>query len=283
VDLAALVADWTPEPLETSGRIDAWPLAAFAGLLDQPFTGDLVPPGWHEFCLLEHSTQAELDDDGHLREGRFLPPMPDRRRMFAGGRVEWHAPLRVGDEVRKHAELAACTPKTGRSGEMVFVTVRNTWSTGGTVALVEELDYVYRSQPAGQQRGTVPVEDGVAEPQGEWTARLEPDPALLFRYSALTYNAHRIHYDQPYVTQVEGYPGLVVHGPLQALLLLELPRRFAPDATPATFAYRLRAPSFAGRTLVAAGGPGGELVGASSGCAPSITGTVTFLAEPDAG
>lgn len=272
---------WSPGPVETHGVIDPWPARAFAGLLDVPSpggsVGDPLPPLWHGFHLLAHPAQSELGEDGHPAAGRFLPPLPDRRRMFAGGRLEMREPLRTGDAVTRRSSLAAVAPKTGRSGVMVFVTERHEWARDGRVAVVEEQDFAYRSQSAGSVRNLTPTPGGGGEPDrvDGWSLRLDTDTAVLFRFSALTYNTHRIHYDVPYATGVEGYPGLVVHGPLLALLLLELPRRFAPDRTVTAFSYRLRAPVFAGSPVVASGRPD-ALVAGTPGAAPAITGSVTL-------
>ncbi|WP_296372539.1 MULTISPECIES: MaoC family dehydratase N-terminal domain-containing protein [unclassified Pseudonocardia] len=282
-DLSSHLTGWAPAPVETAGRIDACPTEAFAGLLDQPSPGtgegDPLPPMWHWFHLLAHPAQADLGEDGHPAHGAFLPPLPDRRRMFAGGRLQVREPLRIGDEVTRRSSLVSVTPKTGRSGAMVFVTEQHEYRRAGVVALIEEQDYAYRSQPAGSVRGLAPEAPVAAEPEptGGWRARIDPDPRMLFRFSALTYNTHRIHYDQPYVTGVEGYPGLVVHGPLLALLLLELPRRFAPERQVAGFSYRLRSPAFAGVPIVADGDVRGELAAGVPGQPASVTGTVGFL------
>lgn len=267
-------------PVETAGPVDPWPSAAFAGLLDQPSPvtgpGDPLPPMWHWFHLLAHPAQAELGEDGHPAHGQFLPPLPDRRRMFAGGRLEMREPLRVGDDVTRRSSLVAATPKSGSSGAMVLVTERHEYHRGGMLALVEEQDFAYRSQPAGVARElAAPPATGEAE-RAAWRLRLEPDAATLFRFSALTYNTHRIHYDHPYVTGVEGYPGLVVHGPLLALLLLELPRRFAPGRAVASFSYRLRTPAFAGVPIVADGDASGTLRAGAPGAEASIKAQVTF-------
>jgi hydroxyacyl-ACP dehydratase HTD2-like protein with hotdog domain len=282
--LADHVADWKPEPLEESDAIRAWPSGAFAAVLDQPTPIDErdapLPLGWHRFHFLEAPATAELGEDGHVREGRFLPPIPNRRRMFAGGRLMVHSPIRVGDEIVRRSEITSVEPKSGRSGEMLFVTLRQEFRRDGQLLLVEEEDAVYRQQEPGTPRATpqapAPSELPDAAP---WRAMLHPDEAMLLRFSALTYNAHRIHYDLPYAREVEGFPGLLVHGPLLALLLLELPRRFAPDRQVSEFAYRLRSPSFAGAPIVADGTPtdtGVDLAAAVPGAAPAITGTATF-------
>lgn len=251
--LAGHLEGWAPAPVRRTGVVTGWAVEAFCALLDQPSplvdgTGAL-PPLWTGFGLLAHPAQAELGADGHPTEGEFLPPIPHRRRMFAGGR--WFAgpdALPVGEPIDRRSAVTSVEVKQGRSGEMAFVTVRTEFGHGGRVLATEEQDIVYRSEPAPEtakpaaRPGAVPEE----VPEAEHELVLEPDPTLLFRFSALTYNAHRIHYDQPYTTGVEGYPGLVVHGPLLALLALELPRRHHPDERVAEFRYRLRRPAFAG-------------------------------------
>ena len=279
-DLARRIDGWAPASVEVHGRIDRWPIEAFAALLDQPPPGDPVPPLWHGFHLLDHPAQADLGDDGHPARGRFLPPLPDRRRMFAGGRLEVRAPLRVDDEVTRRSSLVSAAAKAGRSGPMVVVTVRHELRRDGELVVVEEQDFAYRSQPAGSARELPAAAPAAPAGAGPWRLAAEPDETMLFRFSALTANAHRIHYDHPYATGVEGYPGLVVHGPLLALLLLELPRRFAPDRAVTGFSYRLRRPAFAGRPIVAAGEPSGELVAGVPGQPPSITGTVRLADAP---
>jgi 3-methylfumaryl-CoA hydratase len=166
--------------------------------------------------------------------------------------------------------------KSGRSGEMAFVTVRAELTADGVLAAVEEQDIVYRSEPEGTPKhATKRQETSVTEPAGDWKRRLATDPVLLFRFSALTYNGHRIHYDLPYATEEEGYPGLVIHGPLLALLALDLPRVHAPGATLKSFEYRLVRPAFAPATVVAVGQPARdgivELTVAAVGAEPSLT------------
>jgi 3-methylfumaryl-CoA hydratase len=281
--LAELVAGWAPGPVEVTDRIAPWPVAAFAALLDQPVPDDgELPPLWHWFSFLDAAPQSALGEDGHPADGHFLPPIPDRRRMFAGGRLEFRAPLRIGAGVVRRTRLTSVQPKSGRSGELLFVTVRSELDSGGAVAVVEEQDIVYRQQTAGAtpaRSGELPdAGPPAALPDGAWRLTLDPDPRLLFRFSALTYNSHRIHYDQPYATGVERYPGLVVHGPLLALLLLELPRRAAPERRVAAFEYRLQRPAFAGRPVVADGIPDGDdgvqVTAGVPGQLPSATGRI---------
>lgn len=254
--LAAAVAGWSPEPVERTDAVGARAVAGLSALLDLPAPaardGDPLPPLWHWLAFGYHPRTAELGDDGHPARGHFLPPVPDRRRMIAGGRLEVHGPWRVGEEVARRSELGSVEVKQGRSEAMVFVTVRHTVSAGGGVVAVEEQDVVYRSQSPGAARGVgTPARRDGPEPDHRWSLAMQPGPVHLFRFSALTANSHRIHYDEPYATGVEGYPGLVVHGPLLALLLLELPRREAPDRPVTKFDYRLRRPVFAGSRVVA--------------------------------
>lgn len=278
-DLSSVIADWAPAPVETTARIDAWPAAAFAALLDQPspvaVEGDPLPPFWHVFHLLDAPAQADLGDDGHPVTGPFQPPIPHRRRMFAGGRLAVTAPIRVGDVVTRRSRLLAATPKQGRSGASVFVTVRSEFVVDGAVVQAEEQDFAYRSQQPGAARGLAAPEPVLGQGPAP-VARVRADPVLLFRFSALTFNSHRIHYDHPYVTDVEGYPGLLVHGPLLALLALEVPRRLAPDRRMTAFSYRLTRPAFGDRDVVASGDPTGEVVAGSAGAAPSLTGHITL-------
>jgi 3-methylfumaryl-CoA hydratase len=230
---------------------------------------------WHWFILLDHPAQAELGPDGHPANGAFLPPILGRRRMFAGGRLRMDAPILIGAELSSHSSVAGVSVKSGRSGDLAFVTVRHELIVDGGTVGVEEQDVVYRSEPDGTAPRAVPrPETGVPEPIGEWRHELATDPVLLFRFSALTYNGHRIHYDWPYATEDEGYPDLVVHGPLLALLALELPRVHAPDRAVRTFDYRLVRPVFVPSRIVSAGQPEGSTVRVAvgaQGVGPSLT------------
>ena len=309
--LVRSLRDWQPGSAEMSRRVDPWPAAAFAGLIGAPVppleTGDPLPPMWHWFTLLEHPAQAELGADGHPARGPFLPPIPGRRRMWAGGRLRLTAPIPVGARLSARSSVAAVSVKSGRRGELAFVTVRHELSVDGAPAGVEEQDIVYRSEPdrIAPRRKTpeppqtpeppeppgppgspaapgpprTPGTQAASGPPGAWRAELATDPVLLFRFSALTYNGHRIHYDRPYATQVEGYPDLVVHGPLLALLALELPRIHAPGRTVRSFDYRLVRPAFVPATMVSEARPEGatvELTVAAMGAPPSLTATATL-------
>lgn len=260
-DIGQYLDDWQPEPITDSDVIDPVPIAALSAALDQPGTvaakGEPLPPLWHWLHFLRWPVHSDLGGDGHPGRGHFLPPIPDRRRMFAGGRLVVRQPLEVGMPAQRTRELDEVVVKRGNTGEMVFVTVRVEISQDDRVRVIEEQDIVYRSgEDAG--RSALARIDTEGDPQADapWRLELRPDPMLLFRFSALTANAHRIHYDQPYVTGVEGYPGLVVHGPLLVLLMLELPRR--QGRCPKSLSYRLRSPVFAGERLLALGEPCGE-------------------------
>jgi 3-methylfumaryl-CoA hydratase len=285
-DLEDAIRDWSPEPVTTTGTTSTWAVAAVSGLFDlDPVAreGEPLPPMWHWFGFLEHPRQDELGDDGHLEAGHFLPPLAQRRRMMAGGRLRVTRPMRVGETLARRSSLADAQVKHGRSGDMLLVTVRDEFLDGAGGRLVtEETDIVYRSQAPGQARGLgfeTPSDE--APETGDEAVTLVPDAPLLFRFSALTYNTHRIHYDHPYVTAVEGYPGLVVHGPLLALMLLEIPRRHRADRAVTAFDYRLARPAFAGHRLVAdhEGDPGRhELAVAAGGVGvgSSITGRIAL-------
>lgn len=276
-ELADAVRGWAPPPETDTDSLRRWPVDAFAALLDQPPPdGDDLPPLWHWLYFLTHPRTDELGADGHVATGHFLPPIPRRRRMFAGGRLEFRRPLRLETTVQRTSRVTDVVPKTGRSGEMLFVTERREYADADGLAAVEEQDIVYRQAPA--DTGTTPTPPTPPTPSGptrvpDGRVGLVPDPPMLFRYSALTYNAHRIHHDQPYARDVEGYPGLVVHGPLLALLLLEPARRAGRSADIATFAFRLRKPAFAGTPVVVTQ-DGDDLAAGPVDGEPSVTGTI---------
>ncbi|MFJ3780089.1 hypothetical protein ACIPX0_51390 [Streptomyces sp. NPDC090075] len=260
--LSAYVESWMPGPLVAEDPLSTGPIEALSALLDLPCTaataGDPIPPLWHWLYFLTWPAQSDLGDDGHPARGHFLPPLPDRQRMWAGGRCEIAEPLRLGEPAQRVSRLSAVTVKHGRAGDMLFVTERREFCQHGRICLVEEQDIAYRSGRSASQHPEVVSESAAPCPADPWQLSLRPDPALLFRFSALTANAHRIHYDTPYARHEEGYPGLVVHGPLLVLLMLELPRRHAPGAQLRSLSYRLRRPVFSGEHLAACGTPSGN-------------------------
>ena len=223
------------------------PVQALSATLDRddpvPQPGDAIPAGWHWLYFLPLHRQSEIGPDGHPRRGGFLPPIPLPRRMWAGSRLEFMRPLVVGSAITRHSRIADVSAKQGRSGPLVFVRVRHEVSDAVGLCLVDEQDLVYRDLSPSAEAAT-PVPAAGAPDAATWTRTVHPDDVLLFRYSALTFNGHRIHYDRRYVTEVEGYPGLVVHGPLIATLLLDLLRRHRPDATLSAFRFRAVAPLF---------------------------------------
>jgi 3-methylfumaryl-CoA hydratase len=238
--------EWIGRSEHRRDTITAAPLAGLSATLDRaddpaPVAGAELPPLAHWLYFLPQAPQREIGPDGHPLRGGFLPPVPLPRRMWAGGRLAFLRPLRVGDAVERRSTITAVESKQGRSGALVFVTVRHEVGDARGVAVTEEHDIVYRDLP----RPGAPAPAPVAAPAGEDFSRaIVPDPVLLFRYSALTFNGHRIHYDRSYATQVEGYPGLVVHGPLIATLLVDLLRRERPGATLRAFAFKAASPLF---------------------------------------
>ncbi|AZC50224.1 FAS1-like dehydratase domain-containing protein [Pseudomonas chlororaphis] len=197
-----------------------------------PAHGAALPPLWQWCFFQEPLAESALGGDGHPARGGFLPPAANRNRMWAGGRLEFFEPLRAGFAAHCLSTISHVEEKTGRTGALLFVTVRHEYSQDGRLAIREEQDIVYR-EPS-------PPKQGSGEPliQGDWREAVEPRPTLLFRYSAVTFNGHRIHYDFPYVTETEGYPGLVVHGPLIATLCLRAFCRAHPGARLRRFSYR---------------------------------------------
>jgi 3-methylfumaryl-CoA hydratase len=249
--------DGATDPLDID-RLKAWvgrseicedvvtpvPIKALSATLDRddppPRAGDPLPPLWHWLYFLPLHRQSEIGPDGHALRGGFLPPAPLPRRMWAGGRLTFGAPLRVGEAVRRTSRVADVSVKRGRTGALLFVLVRHEIEGAGGGSIVEEHDIVYREASAPGEAPPAPR----PAPQGAtWERTIVPDDVLLFRYSALTFNGHRIHYDRRHVTQVEGYLGLVVHGPLIATLLIDLLRRNVKGPV-LSFSFRAVRPLF---------------------------------------
>ena len=227
-----------------SDHIGRVPVAALSATLDRddpsPRDGEALPPLWHWLYFLSLHKRSELDSDGHIRRGGFLPPVALPHRMFAGGKTEWHHSLRVGENITRDSCILDVTQKEGRTGQLVFVTVGHTISGTRGVALTEEWNIVYRDM---KPRGESQLRPEVTPENADWIRKIQADEVLLFRFSALTFNGHRIHYDRPYAIHA-GYPGLVVHGPLIAIFLLDLMRRRLPDAIPTKFSFRAVKPLF---------------------------------------
>lgn len=238
---------WVGNTESLEDVITTAPLRGLSATLDRddplPTSDAEVPPLWHWLYFLPQHRQSEIGPDGHARRGGFLPPVPLPRRMWAGGRLHWQAdnPLRAGDVVRRRSTVVSIQHKTGRSGELIFVVVRHEVSNTKGLCLKEEHDIVYRAAAQPGEAGPSPQS---APADAPWQREVYADDVLLFRYSALTFNGHRIHYDRQYVTSEEGYPGLVVHGPLIATLLLDLLRRQMPHSRVATFSFKALRPTF---------------------------------------
>ena len=216
---------WIGNKQSHSDTASSWPVGALAATLDRhdplPAPGTEIPPGWHWVYFLETLPASELGPDGHEKKGGFLPPVELPRRMWAGGRIEFRAPVRVGDVLVRESEILSIEPKQGKSGSLVFVTVRHTISAAGSVAVIEEHDIVYRE---AAKPGEQPATGKLAPAAAAWRREVVADQVMLFRFSALIFNAHRIHYDIDFCREA-GYRGLLVHGPLLTLLLLDLCRR----------------------------------------------------------
>jgi 3-methylfumaryl-CoA hydratase len=244
-EVLARLRGWEGRSETLADELTAAPVRALSATLDrddpEPVPGTPLPPLWHWLYFLPRHRQSELGPDGHARLGGFLPPVPLPRRMWAGGRLQWHAPLRVGDAVERSSRIVSVTHKAGRTGDLVFVLVRHEVRNAAGLALSEEHDIVYR---AAAQPGDPAPAPQAAPRQAAWSREIVPDDVLLFRYSALTFNGHRIHYDRKYVTEVEGYPGLIVHGPLIATLIVDLLRRQLPQAIVTSFSFKAVRPTF---------------------------------------
>jgi 3-methylfumaryl-CoA hydratase len=240
------LADWIGRSETREDQITPAPIAALSATLDRepvrPAAGTPIPALWHWLYFLPLGRQSEIGPDGHAKRGGFLPPVPLPRRMWAASQLRFDQPLRVGDSIQRVSRIESVNEKSGRSGRLVFVKVKHeVCANGGSApALTEFHDIVYRDAPKPGDVTAAPQ----AAPKAAFEKKWVPDDVLLFRYSALTFNGHRIHYDRRYVTEVEGYPGLIVHGPLQATLLHDLLRWQLPDARVATFEFRALRPLF---------------------------------------
>jgi 3-methylfumaryl-CoA hydratase len=244
--------DWIGKSERRTDPMSPWPAAALIATLEldrpAPGPGDPLPPFWHWMHFLEAAPRSALGPDGHPATGGFIPAVPQPRRMWAGGRLIFHAPLPLGDEAERVSTIADVEEKTGRTGSLSFVTVSHEIRSGGTLAVTESQDIVYREDfdPSAPKHAPKPAPGGESHAR-DWSC----DPTVLFRYSALTFNGHRIHYDLEHARRTEGYPGLVVHGPLLATLLLELAREMG--LSPEAFAFCAVAPVFAGERFTCCG------------------------------
>lgn len=266
-------ADWIGRVEEAEDSVPAQTARALAATLDMDAearaaagiaAGGPLPPLWHWLAFLPDAPMAALDTDGHPRRGGFLPPVPLERRMWAGGRLSFHAPLVIGETLHRRSEITAVSEKTGKTGRMVFVTVAHELHGAAGLAIRESQDIVYMPMP---DRFTPPPPTP-APAAPAWSEPVPMTTARLFRFSAATFNAHRIHFDLDYATGVEKYPGLVVHGPLQAILLMEASRRRHGGDMPASYTFRGLHPLFhqdALRLVGWTGEDGAELLATATG------------------
>ncbi len=261
VDAPARLEDWIGRSEHIDDTLSPWPAQAVAAMLDDPALapgdGGNLPPLWQWFYFLGTVPESRLSTDGHPERGGFLPPVPLPRRMFAGARMSFHQPLVVGRSAKRTGTIRNVTTKEGRSGRLTFVTVGYEFHQDGTLCIEEEQDIVYR-EPGEPVPAPTPVEPETPA-AGTWCRDMAADSRLLFRFSALTFNAHRIHYDRAYANTEEGYPGLIVHGPLTAVLLAQLvashtDRRFV------SFRFRGKAPLFDLHPFRLLGRPDGDSV-----------------------
>ena len=258
-------SSWVGRTREAEDTVTAGMVEGLRATLDSeatPASGEPAPQGIHWLLAPTREPMRALGADGHVARGDFLPPITLPRRMWAGSDIQFLRPIPVGARVRRRSEILAVTPKDGASGPLVFVDIDHATDADGTPAVRERQTIVYRDVNGAPPRSE--ADDGPAN----FERRCRPDPVMLFRYSALTFNSHRIHYDQPYVTKVEGYPGLVVHGPLTASLLIDLCARQYGGNRLARFSFRAVSPAFVDNELVLRGrklADGLELVAVSEG------------------
>jgi 3-methylfumaryl-CoA hydratase len=252
------LTDWIGRAAESDCWLDPWRAQALYATLDAndriPVDGTALHPGWHWAYFLDTAPSQELGPDGHPRRGGFMPPVALPRRMWAGSTIEFLAPLILGESARRISRVLAVEEKTGRTGRLCFVTVEHEIQGATGIAIRERQDIVYRDPPTGS---TVAPPD--APDETTWQREWQLDSPRLFRYSAITFNSHKIHYDRDYATTQEGYPGLVVHGPLLATLMLELVRGQMAGAV-RRFEFRAIAPVFEDQKIIACGRPQGSRI-----------------------
>lgn len=238
-------ADWIGKQNSTEALVTAYQADALTATLDRddaPFReGDPIPPGWHLFYIREVVKLRDTAPDGHPKRGDFLPPIDLPRRMWAGTVATYHKPIHVGERIRNVTTIESVTPKTGKTGQLVFLKLKHEIEGEDGVATTEIQDVVYREEA---KPGASPPSPPPAPEDAVWSRTITPTPVLLFRFSALTMNSHRIHYDRQYVTEVEKYPGLLVHGPLTFTLLLDLFRQEMPDTPLKGFSVRAVSPLY---------------------------------------
>jgi 3-methylfumaryl-CoA hydratase len=258
-DLEAL-KEWIGKTEIVAERASTGRMHGLAALLDKPDIpkeGDPVGPMGHWCYFKPRVRQSEIGPDGHPARGGFMPPVPLPRRMFGGFRTTYRKPLILGEMMRQEARIADVQIKQGRTGMLVICTVHYEFSGESGLAIEEDHDYVYRGNPPAEAKDDAggSGKTDAAPTNHAWAKEIVPDPVMLFRYSAVTFNGHRIHYDRKYVTEVEGYPALIVHGPLIATLLAELALDNNPGREFRRFDFQARAPLFDNAPFTVAGKP----------------------------
>ena len=259
---AAKLEDWVSRSETVTAEVAPVQAAMLAATLDMdraPARGDPLPLLWHWLAGPPTARQSALGVDGHPARGGFLPPVALPRRMWAGSQLRFHAPLMVGEPLSRTSTITAVTTKAGRSGPLIFVDVMHEIAQANRTAMTEHQNIVYRDFPAPGDSASPPSAPPPAVPH-DWRQDFAPDSVMLFRYSAATFNGHRIHYDRPYATGEEGYPGLVVHGPLTATLMMETLRRHVAGEV-RSFEFRGLKPLFDGEPFGICGkaGDGGKV------------------------
>jgi len=237
--------DWTPTVETVTETLDLTQVRKFANVLDLDETafedGTALPPMWHWLFFLHRAPTAQIGPDGHPKRGGFFPPVELQRRMFAGEQVKFHAPLRIGQPATRTGTVTRLDEKEGRSGRLVLASAHYRIEQGGKLCVEDTHDIVFLA--GGGPAAPAPGPDSFTAPDGAWHREVKAEPVILFRFSALCFNSHRIHYDADYAKNEEGYPGLVVHGPLTALLLSEMARTNM-EAPMTEYSFRGRAPIF---------------------------------------
>lgn len=246
---------WINKSEQAQEELSLWPVHNMMAALDVnpsqwPTIGDDLPATAHWNYFVPRVVQSKIDVDGHPVRGDFLPPIPLPRRMWAGSRIQYHQPMKMGQTIQKTSTIKDIKIKEGKSGSLAFVTVKHEYQNSSGLALTEEQDLVYRDPPPSMT--SIPERNPAPTP-AQWTQSVATSTPLLFRYSSVTFNAHKIHYDEPYAKEVEGYPGLVVHGQLIATFLLQSLQQAHPEKTLASFNFKAVSPLFCGETLQAQG------------------------------
>ena len=277
----AELENWIGKQRRSRQTLDPWPVQALSAVLELPLQppGQTLPGLWHWLYFLETAQRCRIGDDGHPRKGEFMPPVANPRRMFAGARTRYQQALQIGAPTELSEIVLAIQEKPGKSGSMTIVTVAHEYSQESAVCVTEERDFIYLpARPAGTPTAELDKELSAIE-AATWSLDVVTDPVQLMRFSALTFNSHRIHYDAPYAREQEGYPALVVHGPLTAILLSELCRQHSKTELE-SFSFRAMNPVFVGQILRLRGEPdghgGANLTAYTPAGKPAMTASASF-------